>query len=93
MKRLRWIALSMAFVLLAISVMSVISVGAADVMTVRGTSGDVTGDSLINTKDLTRLKRYLASAGSGSVALSSTAAADVNGDGLVNTKDLTRLKR
>ena len=93
MKRLRWIALSMAFVLLAISVMSVISVGAADVMTVRESSGDVTGDSLINTKDLTRLKRYLASAGSGSVALSSTAAADVNGDGLVNTKDLTRLKR
>ena len=93
MKRLRWIALLMATVLLAVSVMSVVSVSASDTITVLGTSGDVTGDGSVNTKDLTRLTRYLASGGNGTVTLSSAAAADVNGDGLINTKDLTRLKR
>ena len=47
MKRLKWIAMLMAFILLAVNVMSLMSVSAADTVAVRGTSGDVTGDSLI----------------------------------------------
>ena len=93
MKRVRRIALLMALVLLAVSVLSVVSVGAADTVAVQGTSGDVTGDGVINAKDLTRLNRYLSSAGNGSIQVSSTAAADVTGDGAINTKDLIRLKK
>ena len=93
MKKVRWISLLMAFVMLAVSVMSVISVSAAETVTVRQISGDITGDNITNSKDLTRLTRYMSSGGDGSVAIASTAAADVTGDGLINAKDLTRLMK
>ena len=50
--------------------------------------GDVTGDGKVNTKDLTRMQKYL----SGSAEMNLDAG-DVTGDGKVNTKDLTRLKK
>ena len=93
MKQLRWVSLLVAFVLLAINVMSVISGSAANTVTVRGTSGDITGDGVINSKDLIRLARYISSDADGSVVIASTAAADVTGDGVINTKDLTRLMK
>ena len=83
----------MALVLLTASVLSTVGVGAADMVTVLGPTGDITGDGIINTKDMTRLKRYLASGGDGSVTLTVESAADVTGDGTINTKDMSRLKR
>ena len=53
------------------------------------TPGDITGDGLVNNKDLTRLFRYL----SGFQVEVNEAALDITGDGLVNNKDLTRLFR
>ena len=44
----------------------------------------------INTKDLTRLKKYLSDPDNTEAVL---AALDVNCDGNVNTKDLTRMKK
>lgn len=55
--------------------------------------GDVTGDGKVNSKDLNRLKKYLASAGDGSVVLDIPEAGDVTGDAKVNSKDLNRLKK
>ena len=49
--------------------------------------GDITGDDLVNNKDLTRLFQYL----SGWDVSVNEAALDVNGDGKVSNKDLTRL--
>ena len=57
------------------------------------TLGDVTGDGVVNTKDLTRMKKFLASAGDGSVSLTPWEAGDVNVDGKVNAKDLSRLNK
>lgn len=53
------------------------------------TPGDINGDGVVNTKDTTRLMRYLAD---WDVEVNE-AALDVNGDGVVNTKDTTRLMR
>jgi len=50
--------------------------------------GDVNGDGVIDTLDITRLRRYLAEE---DVAVS--AGADVNGDGQITLTDLTRLRR
>ena len=53
-------------------------------------AGDVTGDGVINSKDMTRIKKYMSD---NSVAIASEVAADVTGDGVVNGKDLTRMKK
>ena len=53
------------------------------------TPGDISGDGVLNSKDTTRLMRYLA----GWDVEVNEAALDVNGDGVVNTKDTTRLMR
>lgn len=83
MKQSRWIALSLALVLLLSFVcMGIQMVGAA-------TTGDINGDGSINAKDMTRIKKYLAGTDVEVVA----AALDTNGDGTVNVKDLSRLKR
>lgn len=51
--------------------------------------GDITGDGIVNNKDLTRLFRYL----SGYEVEVNEKALDITGDGSVNNKDLTRLFR
>jgi hypothetical protein len=51
--------------------------------------GDTTGDGIVNNKDMTRLKKFLA----GTAEVDSEAAADVTADGTVNNKDMTRLKK
>lgn len=51
--------------------------------------GDINGDGVVNSKDVTRLMRYLA----GWDVEVIEAALDVNGDGVINTKDTTRLMR
>lgn len=53
----------------------------------RYTPGDINDDGKVNTKDLTRLLKYL----SHEDVYVNEFALDVNGDGKVNTKDLTRL--
>ncbi len=50
-------------------------------------SGDINGDGRVNTKDLTRLLKYI----NHEDVEKNESALDVNGDGRVNTKDLTRL--
>ena len=50
--------------------------------------GDANGDGVVDTLDITRLRRYLAEE---SVDLSS--GADMNGDGAVDIEDLTCLRR
>lgn len=50
--------------------------------------GDANGDGVVDTLDITRLRRYLAEE---SVDLSS--GADMNGDGVVDIEDLARLRR
>ena len=49
--------------------------------------GDVNGDAACNSKDLTRLKRFLAGSAVETFHL------DINGDGTCNNKDLTRLMK
>lgn len=52
-------------------------------------SGDINGDRVVNSKDLTRLMKYL----SGENVDVVVEVLDVNGDGTVNSKDLTRLMK
>lgn len=49
--------------------------------------GDVNGDGAVNSKDLTRLMKYVAGE---NVEIYG---GDINGDGTVNAKDLTRLMK
>ena len=53
------------------------------------TPGDISGDGILNSKDTTRLMKYLA----GWDVEINEAAVDVNGDGVVNAKDTVRLMR
>ena len=57
--------------------------------------GDVTGDNVINGKDLVRLRRYLLTLDetSGTADVEISLGADTTGDGVVNGKDLVRLRR
>ena len=50
--------------------------------------GDINGDNVVNSKDLTRMMKYIAGE---NVELINNA--DINGDGVVNSKDLTRLMK
>lgn len=49
--------------------------------------GDVTGDGILNSKDLARLMKFLAGENVDIIR------SDVNGDGSTNSKDLTRLMK
>ena len=57
--------------------------------------GDANGDGTVSSKDVTRLKKYLADydddTGTSTVVISP--GADANGDGTVSSKDVTRLKK
>ena len=57
--------------------------------------GDVTGDNVINGKDLVRLRRYLLTVdeSSGLADVEISLGADTTGDGIVNGKDLVRLRK
>lgn len=50
-------------------------------------NGDVTGDSILNSKDLTRLMKFLAGENVDIIR------SDINCDGTTNSKDLTRLMK
>ncbi len=52
-------------------------------------SGDVNGDGLVDMKDVTMLKRYLA----GAEVEIQTSGSDTNGDGRIDMKDVTLLRR
>ncbi len=52
--------------------------------------GDIDGDGVINAKDVTMLRRYLAGGWNVTVNLAN---ADVDGDGTINAKDVTILRR
>ncbi len=62
--------------------------GQGDIEVADFISGDVNGDGIVDTKDITRLRRYLAEED-----VEIFAGADANGDGRVTTDDLTRLRR
>lgn len=61
----------------------------ATIIIKKGMPGDVNGDFVRNSKDLTRLRKYFA----GWDVSVDEVAADVNGDGVINAKDLTRLRK
>lgn len=82
MKKFRLLALVLAAVT-CLSAFSTLAVSAADY----DAAYDVNGDEMVNTKDLTRLMKFIAG---DNVTAAST---DINGDGTVNTKDLTRLMK
>ena len=52
--------------------------------------GDITGDGKVNSRDITRLKQYVAG---GYDITYVEEALDTNGDGKVNSRDITRLKQ
>lgn len=52
--------------------------------------GDANGDKIVNTLDITFIRRYLATGYDISI---NTGAADVNNDNLVNTIDITFIRR
>ncbi len=52
--------------------------------------GDVNSDGVVNSKDVTMLRRYLVGGWNTTIDM---AAADVNDDGIVNSKDVTMLRR
>ena len=60
------------------------------IITATGLKGDVNGDSAINAKDVTQLRRYLA--GGWNVEIDKNNS-DVNNDNEVNAKDVTMLRR
>ena len=82
----------LAFLLCAVMTLSVCVAAfpahAADNCTDGITPGDVNGDGVVDTLDITRLRRYLAEE---SVDL--FPGADMNGDGAVDIEDLTCLRR
>ena len=57
--------------------------------------GDVTGDNVINGKDLVRLRKYLLTLDetTGTADVEISLGADTTGDGVVNGKDLVRLRK
>lgn len=59
------------------------------VIVVEGIPGDITGDGVVNSKDLLRLRKYF----SGWDVEVDLTACDCNGDGNVNSKDLIRLRK
>ena len=60
-----------------------------------GSYGDATGDGVIDTIDIVRLKRYFSEYDytSGESTVGVTSGADVNGDGKISSLDIVRLKR
>ena len=56
----------------------------------KGSDGDINGDGVVTTKDVTALRRYIAGGYDVECVESSL---DVNGDGVVTTKDVTMLRR
>lgn len=59
------------------------------IMIIKGVPGDITGDGLVNSKDLIRLRKFF----SGWDVEADMIACDCNGDGNVNSKDLIRLRK
>lgn len=60
------------------------------VMVIDYTPGDVTGDKIVNSKDVMMLRRYIA--GGYGVTINELAA-DVNDDGVINGKDVMRIRK
>jgi hypothetical protein len=58
-----------------------------------GIKGDVTGDGVVNGKDVVLLRQYLAGWSSVSLNSSQISSADVTGDGVVNGKDVVLLRQ
>lgn len=80
------------FLSLFMSVLMVFSCFAGSITTAQASSttptpGDINGDGNVNTKDLTRLLKFVSGEDVEVVAIT----LDTNGDGNVNTKDLSRL--
>ncbi len=80
------------FLSLFMSVLMVFSCFAGSITTAQASSatptpGDINGDGNVNTKDLTRLLKFVSGEDVEVVAVT----LDTNGDGNVNTKDLSRL--
>ncbi|MBE6534676.1 MAG: hypothetical protein E7678_06915, partial [Ruminococcaceae bacterium] len=65
------------------------AVVSGDITIINYVPGDINDDGAVNSKDTTRLMRYLA----GWDVEVNEAALDINGDGVVNSKDTTRLMR
>ena len=59
-------------------------------ITLKFQAGDVNGDGVVDLKDVTTLRRYLA--GGYNVAIESSVS-DVNNDGTIDLKDVTTLRR
>ena len=55
--------------------------------------GDVNADSIIDGRDLIRLRKYLSEVNAEEPAVNVGSGADVNGDGAIDGKDLIRLRK